>query len=223
MLSAMAHPLLADLIAWQPAQAVLGEMGFPRPTFTDGYIISKPPHSPRLFWHYDWFAWQDSSAYDEQPQQVFLMYYLTDTSRQNGCLRVLPGSHRQHNELHDLIDNPHTESLSRVTDPDHPAFSDRVDEIDVPVHAGDLVIGDARLLHAAHANASAERRTVVTLWFQPDFSSLPERIQAQMVRKTHPIPADWPETAAAKVAALLPHYEGTAEPYGRDLYQRRPD
>ena len=34
------------------------------------------------------------------------------------------------------------------------------------VRAGDLIIGDARMLHAAHANTSDARRTVITLWFQ---------------------------------------------------------
>ena len=84
------------------------------------------------------------------------------------------------------------------------------------------VIGDARLLHAAHANASNERRTVITLWYQPDFARLPERVQAQMVKKTHAIPDDWPESARAKVRALQPSYNGSAEPYGRDLYRPRP-
>ena len=61
-------PLFAELIAWPPALDELKAMGFKDPTFTDGYIISKPPRSPGLFWHYDWFAWEDSTAYDPRPQ-----------------------------------------------------------------------------------------------------------------------------------------------------------
>jgi len=220
MLSIMSDPAFADLIAWQPAIDCLSAMGFREPTFTDGYIISKPPHSPRLFWHYDWFAWRDPGAFDIVPQQVFLMYYLTDTSPENGCLRVLPGSHRRHHPLRDRIGNPHGESISRALDPDDPAVSTQPDEVDVPVRAGDLVVGDARMLHAAHANASDERRTVITLWFQPDFTSLPERVKAQMVKKTQPTPADWPAAARETVRALNPRYDGDAEPYGRDLYAR---
>ena len=221
MHSAMRDPILADLIAWRPALECLASIGFDQPTFTDGYVISKPPHSPRLFWHYDWFAWLDPSAYEPQPPQVFLMYYLTDTSRENGCLRVVPGSHLEHNALHDLLDNPHSEALSRADDMSLPAFSFRPDEVDVPVKAGDLVIGDARMLHAAPANQSDERRTVITLWFQPAFATLPEKVKAQMLKKTHPIPENWPEAAARKVRALHPVYDGTAEPYARELYRPR--
>ena len=218
MLGIMSDPVFAELIAWRPALQRLAAMGFAAPTFTDGYIIRKPPLSPRLFWHYDWFAWRDPGAFDVSPQQVFFMYYLTDTTAANGCLRVLPRSHRHHHPLRDRIGNPHSETLSRALDLDDPAFSTQPDEADVPVRAGDLVIGDARMLHAAHANASDEWRTVNTLWFQPDFASLPERVKAQMVKKTHRTPADWPVAAREMVQALNPRYDGDAEPYGRDLY-----
>jgi len=222
MRSAMADPLFADLIAWSPALDQLSSMGFQNPTYTDGYIISKPPKSPQLFWHYDWFAWQDPGAYDAAPQQVFLMYYLTDTSITNGCLRVIPGSHRHHNVLHEHIGNPHSGMLSRAEDLDQLAFSSRPDEVDVPVRAGDLVIGDARLLHAAHANKSSEWRTVITLWFQPNYASLSDRVKAQMVQKIQKIPTDWPIEATTMVKALHPTYKGNAKPYVRDLYRKNP-
>ena len=46
-------PVFLELIAWQPALDALVQLGWPAggATFTDGYIISKPPHSPPLFWH----------------------------------------------------------------------------------------------------------------------------------------------------------------------------
>ena len=52
----MCDPIFAELIAWPTALSLFTQMGFDTPTFTDGYIISKPPNSPPLFWHYDWFA-----------------------------------------------------------------------------------------------------------------------------------------------------------------------
>ena len=50
----MQHPFFADIITYRPALDALARLGYGQPTFTDGYIISKPAHSPRLFWHYDW-------------------------------------------------------------------------------------------------------------------------------------------------------------------------
>ena len=219
MMSAMTDPLLAELITLPSALKVLANLGYTAPTFTDGYLISKLGHSPRLFWHYDWFAWKDPDARAREPQQIFLMYYLIDTTPENGCLRVIPGSHRQHNPLHELLSSPHSPELSRIDNPDNPAFSTRPDEVDVPVKAGDLIIGDARMLHAAHANTSEQLRTVITLWIQPRFAELPDRVKAQMVQKTHAVPTEWPEDARQAVESMHPQYGGHAEPYGRDLYE----
>ena len=137
------------------------------------------------------------------------------------ALRVIPGSHYRHNPLHDVIDEPHSPDLQAGSDLTADDFSDRPDEIDVPIKAGDLLIGDSRLLHATHANASDQRRTVLTLWYQTDLRSLPEKIQAQMVAKTQKIPADWNDETRARVAALMPTYEGSAVAHGRQLYRPR--
>ena len=150
------------------------------------------------------------------------MYYLIDTTPHNGCLRTIPGSHLQHNPLHDHLNNPHAQDISMAKDINRPEFSTRPDEVDVPIKAGDLLIGDARLLHAAHANQSNQRRTVITLWFQPDFCTLPERIKAQMTAKTQTVPSNWTDTAKKIVTDLHPKYNGPAEPYGRVLYKPKP-
>ena len=180
--------VFSELIALPAALAALSRLRFTEVTFTDAYIISKPPHGPQLFWHYDWFAWEEPEMYLPAPPQVFLMYYLTDTCRENGCLRVIPGSHTCHNRLHDLIAEPHSAMLGRAENLERAEFKQRPDEIDVPARAGELVIGDARLLHAAHPNRGERRRTVITLWYQPDYPSLPERVR----RRWWPRPRRWP-------------------------------
>jgi ectoine hydroxylase-related dioxygenase (phytanoyl-CoA dioxygenase family) len=219
MIPVTSDPFFADLIIWPRALESLATLGFPRPTFSDGWIISKPPRSPRLFWHYDWFAWEDPRSYEPEPMQLFLMYYLTDTTRENGCLRVIPGSHRQHNPLHDLIAAPHSKSLAQGEDLSAAEFALRPEEVDVPVRAGDLLVGDARLLHASHENQSDEHRTLITLWYQPDLQSLPERMQAQMAKKAQQPPDSWPKEAREKIAPLLAHYEGEAEPYEKSFFR----
>ncbi len=64
--------------------------------------------------------------------------------------------------LHDILPNAHGAELQRVENPNHPAFQHFPDEVDIIVNAGDLVIGDSRLLHASHGNQSDEHRTVIT-------------------------------------------------------------
>lgn len=222
LLPTTGDPLFADLIANPAALQALASLGFSSPTFSDGYVISKPGHSPPLFWHYDWFAWDDPYSFGPSPPQLFAMYYLTDTSRENGCLRVIPGSHAHHNPLHDDLREPHSALLSQARDMSLPEFSTRPDEVDVPVHAGDLLIGDARLLHAAHANGTDQRRTLITLWYQPDLRGMPEPLQAQMAAKVQRAPDGWPPEARNKYNALLATYDGPAEPHARQLYRPGP-
>jgi hypothetical protein len=220
MVPVTSHPAYAELIALPAARDVLVSLGFADATFSDGWVISKPGGAPRLFWHYDWFAWEDPASYQRTPLQVALMYYLDDTCRANGCLRVVPGSHNRHNDLHDLLSVPRP-ALTAGEVSDVAEFGDRPDEVDVPIRAGELLVTDARLLHASHPNTTRERRRLVTLWYQPALSTLPERIQAQMARKAQQVPDWWPAEARQRVNDIRTTYDGNAEPYPRTLYRRR--
>ena len=204
------HPPFAALIAYPGLQEMFSRMGLDDTRFTSGYVISKPPGGPALFWHQDWWGWDDPSSYTPLPQQLFLMYYLVDTTPHNGCLRLLRGSHRKRHRMHDEVPNAHTDALRRVADPDHPAYQSIPEEVDVPVAAGDVVIGDARLLHSAHANKSAQRRTVITLWYFPYFDLLSDGLRATIARPREWV--GWDDEDRARVADLLPIYEGTAAP-----------
>lgn len=210
------HPSFAPLIGSAALRTAFAGMGFPDPRYTSGYLISKPPHSPALFWHQDWWGWDDPVSYTDFIAQFFVMVYLTDTSPANGCLRVLPGSHRRPHPLHKAI-QAHDESLSRVVEPDHPLYQMHPDAVPVPVKTGDVVFGDARLIHSAYPNASDAERSLLTLWYHPDFKALPAGIRATIRNvydrregDTDPAAAGamtldgWPAQAKAQVADLLP-------------------
>ena len=93
----------AELIAWPPTWAALRELGFERARYWGGSVIAKEPHSTPLYWHQDWVWWEEPESADPVPHQLFLMWYLTDTRPENGCLRVLPQSHRRRLDAHELI------------------------------------------------------------------------------------------------------------------------
>ncbi len=207
-------PFFAELIAHPNALAALASLGYTESRFSIGFIISKMPNSPRLFWHYDYAAWDDPDAFRETPQQLFLMYYLVDTTPHNGCLRVIPGSHVHDNPLITELQEAHTEELTRADNLDSPDFSTRPDEVDIPVKAGDLLIGDSRLLHATHANHSNDRRTVLTLFYHPDFQQLSEPVQAFISQKmTAKAPEEWPQHAKDLLEPLWARYEGDSQPF----------
>jgi ectoine hydroxylase-related dioxygenase (phytanoyl-CoA dioxygenase family) len=108
--------------------------------------------------------WNSPAAATPWPTRIFLSYYMTDTNRQNGCLRVIPGTHRRRIDLHELLPNAHEPEIQSLDDLGHPAFLDRDDAVDVPLRAGDLVIGDARLMHGAWPNQTDQRRTLILAW-----------------------------------------------------------
>ena len=209
------HPTFPELIAHPRALAALGQLGFDQPKVWSGFVISKPPHSPPLYWHQDGVLWEHPISYTDQPQQYFLMYYLVDTSQSNGCLRLIPGSHRRRHALHDIDRHAHDgDQVGRANDLHHPAFRKAEGEVDVPVRAGDLVIGDARLLHSAHANRSDQWRTVLTIWYWATYAALPEEVQALVAAHVTERPEwpNWIEKAGPLIQSLTPRYTGEVEP-----------
>ncbi|MBW3668145.1 MAG: phytanoyl-CoA dioxygenase family protein [Actinobacteria bacterium] len=209
-------PVFGEVIAAPTVLAIFDRLGLDGAAFTAGYVISKPARSPRLFWHFDWYGWEHERSYDGEPMQLFAMYYLTDTTRENGCLRVIPGSHLRRHAIHDVMTDGHV-ALSSAEDLSRPEFADWPEERDVPVRAGDVVLGDARLLHAAHANETDDRRSLLTLWYHPHFDALPQPVKATFMTYVQELPSAWPEETRAAVAALHPAYSGGAEPLGRTI------
>ena len=108
--------------------------------------------------------WNHPEAAAPWPTVIFLSYYMSDTTRENGCLRVIPGTHRKRIPLHDMLPDAHGHEIQAIDDLDHPIFMDHPDSVDVPLTSGDLIIADARLLHAAWPNQTAQRRTLVLAW-----------------------------------------------------------
>jgi hypothetical protein len=128
-------------------------------------VLSKPAHGPPLYWHQDMMNWNHPESAAPWPTRVFLSFYMTDTTLENGCLRAIPGTHVKRIPLHAKLPPAHGPEIQAITDyANHPAFSDHPDAVDLPVKAGDLVINDARLLHAARANQTDHRRTLVLQW-----------------------------------------------------------
>tara|TARA_A100001037_G_scaffold152166_1_gene137358 strand:- start:5198 stop:6067 length:870 start_codon:yes stop_codon:yes gene_type:complete len=211
LISSGGYPELADLIGNPRPLEFLNKMGYHNNKYWKAVIISKPPGSPRLYWHQDCMMWKDPSAYSEISPMLFLMYYLEDTNRINGCLRVIPGSHRKRHELHGM-GSAHQKEINSYANPNDLRFSDYPDEIDIPIKPGDLVIGDGRMFHAAHSNDSERWRTVITIWILPFFDNLLEPVRSWFNHDYHVIHDNWPNTALNKIKPLIPNYNGNVEP-----------
>ena len=225
------HPEYSNLIGSTKIQNLINDLGPADSRWLAGYLISKPPNSPALFWHQDWWGWDHPISYTSRLTGLGVMIYLSDTCVANGCLRVIPGSHQCRHRLHSLP-VAHEQSLSHIEDPDDIAYQSDRSEVAVEVEAGDVVLMDPRLLHSAYANKTNGERSLITLWYLPDFGSLPEPIQARYVQifnrqgldtgdsAAGKLLDDWPEKHRQAIAHLEPTYSGTAEPHP---WNRAPD
>ena len=203
---------MVDLFVLPRALEALASLGCGDCRFWSAYLINKPAASPQLFWHQDCIMWDAPRSYSEKSPMLFLMYYLTDTEPWNGCLRVLPGTHRRRHELHDLIPVAHTEEVRRMDDPDNPIYGTFDGEIDVPVKAGDLVLGDARMFHASHANRSDTDRTVITTWYHPWYDELAEPTQSWITYHGRRMHESWPAEPLARLIPVLGDYSDNEAP-----------
>ncbi|HEY8356542.1 MAG TPA: phytanoyl-CoA dioxygenase family protein [Ramlibacter sp.] len=209
------HPVFADAIAHPVLQRILDDLGLGGQVFCSGSVLSKPAGGPPLFWHQDWWGWDDPVSRGPRPPQVNMMVYLGPTSVRNGCLRVIPGSHRRRHALHDRPITDHL-ALSAVQDPDHPLYRSWDGERAVAVEAGDVVVKDARLLHSAYGNASDAPRTLLSLNYNPRYAQLPSPVQesirriffGEAVQGSYASPRigllAWPEAQRRKVDHLVP-------------------
>ncbi|MDE2125734.1 MAG: phytanoyl-CoA dioxygenase family protein [Armatimonadetes bacterium] len=188
------------------ARQALDAMGLVDFKSRGGFIIlSKPPGGPALYWHQDWTQWNDPISAAPWPQYLFLSYYLVDTSVENGCFQAIPGTHRQRIPLHDKLAVAHTDASYFAPESEQHLFGEPDGAVDVPVKAGSLVIGEGRMLHAARANQSLNRRTLLLGWYDrpatiPDYwtGSVPEEILSRRPDTT------WPSTREPGVY-LKPH------------------
>ena len=92
-----------------------------------------------------------------------------------------PGTHLKRIDLHDKLITAHeggggNDGGARSIDRDeHPyMFDDHPDQVNVFSKAGSLVLGDMRILHAAHENKKSTRRNLLLIWHNrpqtvPDF------------------------------------------------------
>ena len=114
--------------------------------------------------------WHPDQHGDERGS-VKALLYLDPLRRWNGCLRVIPGSHRSH--LHEML-KPHQPPGD---DPDSAMFG--LTGSEVPAHAlesdpGDMIIFSKCLWHAAFG--AADKRRMVSFSFAPHRAT-PDQIQ----------------------------------------------
>lgn len=115
-------------------------------------------------WHQDGHYWPISPL-----ATCTVWVALEESSVENGCLRVIPGSHRDqilHEHLHeDRDDLTLTQRMAEGT-------FDESKAVDLELAPGQMSMHNVYMIHGAAPNRSAKRRTGVALRYMPSTSYL---------------------------------------------------
>lgn len=143
-----------------------------------GYISSKDPFSPPLWWHQDWWCWNHEISFREDAAQIALLIYMQPTTLENGALRFIPGSHHRRHQLHEFRNERNSQEGQYELD--HPIMSAAPDQQSPNIQKGDAIVIDYRLLHGTEGNQTAFRRDCIILNFTPNWTSLPQEIKSHL-------------------------------------------
>jgi ectoine hydroxylase-related dioxygenase (phytanoyl-CoA dioxygenase family) len=126
--------------------------------FASHYIAKPPFDGQPVLLH------QDGSFWPLEPMEVTTLWLAVDDSTpENGCMRVIPGSHRM--DLQNML--ARTEVANVLSAAIDPALVDESEEVDVVLAPGDVSIHHPNLVHGSNANHSPRWRRGLTIRYIP--------------------------------------------------------
>jgi phytanoyl-CoA hydroxylase len=146
--------------------------------FASHYICKPGGDGLAVLWH------QDGSYWPLEPMEVITAWLAVDDSDAgNGCMRVIPGSHRgpalAHRQ-HEKAAVLHTEIAP-----------DEVDEsraVDVVVPAGGISLHHPMLIHGSNPNLSSRRRCGLTIRYIPTTTLINRQPWKPFLLRGEPVP-----------------------------------
>ncbi len=136
----------------------------------------------------EWFvAWHQDVTYWglEPPVAVTAWYAVDDSDRENGCMRVIPGSHRDGLRAHSKAQQAGNLLSVNQEVPVRPEEEQAA--VDLPLQAGQISMHDGALIHGSLPNRSPRRRCGLTLRYVP--ASVRQVADNSLGARWKPVPA----------------------------------
>ena len=174
--------------------------------------IKEPKKANRVGWH------QDQQQVYVHPYFVICNLAITDTTEENGCLRIIPGSHKGNVLPHSNVEeDQHGLAIAGGYERqlEIKAAIDESMAVSVPLKKGEMVFFHANCIHGSEPNRSSDRRVTILTDYMPTYAFQESgRGAAQLVRgvdtfghfDSDPVPKDdfsteavaaWKEAIAA--------------------------
>jgi ectoine hydroxylase-related dioxygenase (phytanoyl-CoA dioxygenase family) len=123
-------------------------------------VLCKPAAKGReVPWH------QDGEYWPMRPLATCSVWIALDpASTANGCMRFIPGSHKQQQLYRHHVTNRDNLVLNLELDQDQ---FDEAQAVNVELEAGQMSLHDVRLIHGSLANTSGQRRAALIMRYMP--------------------------------------------------------
>lgn len=123
--------------------------------FASGYFSKAANTGAAVLWH------QDAAYWPLEPMEATSLWLAVDDSAvENGCMRVIPGTHR--NAREEIVDRSDVANFLGSSIKSASEINDD-DAVDVILRAGDVSIHHPNLIHGSKANTSPKRRCGLAL------------------------------------------------------------
>lgn len=156
-----AHPELFEWLLAKEALDVVESFIGPDIALFSSHFICKPPGVGRAVpWHEDSAYWKGLI----EPSDVITIWLaLDDSTRENGCMRVIPQTHGHGFSEYETVDREKFVFGARIK-------ADQFDEskaVDLELRPGEFHLHHAKLIHGSNANTSPKRRCGYTMRYMP--------------------------------------------------------
>jgi ectoine hydroxylase-related dioxygenase (phytanoyl-CoA dioxygenase family) len=122
-------------------------------------IIWKKPGDGGFDWHQDYGYWYHNACLYPDMGSCFIM--LDKATKENGCLKVLKGSHKVGRIGHGVSDTPEqTADMERITE-----LEKRHESVYITAEPGDALFFHSNLLHSSNENKSNDSRRTLIVCF----------------------------------------------------------
>ena len=157
--------------------------------YASHYIAKPPQHGQPVFWH------QDGHYWTLEPMRVVSLWLaVTPSVPENGCMRVIPGTHLMQLQKHDQCTNVENVLQSQTAVEEKMAAR----AVDVVLQPGDVSMHHPNILHGSESNRSDEWRIGLTIRYIPTSTKVLDEefkvilMQGSAVQGVNKY-ADWPK------------------------------
>ena len=125
------------------------------------HFICKPPGvGLAVPWHEDSAHWGDALS---EHKVVTVWLGVDDSQPENGCMRVIPGSHSNGFSEYEDVDRSTNVFPTRIK----PGEMDESAAVDLAIMAGECHVHHANMIHGSNPNTSDRRRCGYTMRYMP--------------------------------------------------------